>query len=72
MAKVANSIKTLTMASQATGKKRQKQSPPTVEDLLMIGKDMMKRSEKKMGAIECENRQFRELFGVNPEVALKA
>jgi hypothetical protein len=54
------------------GQKRKKSSTPTVEDLLLLGKDMMNRSEKKMGAPETEERRFRELFGVSPTVALIA
>jgi hypothetical protein len=33
---------------------------------------MMNRSSKEMGAIETEDRRFRELFGVGPLVALAA
>ena len=33
---------------------------------------MMNRSSKKMGAIETEDRRFRELLGVGPLVALHA
>ena len=53
-------------------RKRQKAEQPTVDDIWPIAKDMMNRSEKKMGAVAVESRRFRELFGVSPEVALKA
>jgi hypothetical protein len=52
--------------------KRKKATPPTLEDIFSAGRDMMSRSEKKMGAILEEDRRFREMFGVGPLVALTA
>ena len=54
------------------GSKRKKDVPPTLEDIIAAGKDMMNRSQKKMGAIVEEDRRFREMFGVGPVVALTA
>ena len=52
--------------------KRKKIIEPTLDDAFATGRDMMNRSTKKMGAIETEDRRFRELFGVGPLVALLA
>jgi hypothetical protein len=56
----------------ATRNKRKKDTLPMLEDIFTAGRDMMNRSEKKMGAILAEDRQFREMFGVGPLVALTA
>jgi hypothetical protein len=53
-------------------KKRQKPAEVTVKDVLGAGRDMMQRSEMKMGTIEVEERRFRDMFGASPEVALIA
>ena len=49
--------------------KRRKQAEVTATDFLVAGKEMMNRSEKKMGKIDSEERRFREMFGVDPKVA---
>ena len=49
-----------------------KPTQPTLADILNAGKDMMNRSEKKMGAVLQEDRRFREMFGIGPIVVLKA
>ena len=59
----------LTMADE-TLPKRRKQVEPTLEDVYAIGRDMMNRSSKEMGAMEAEERRFRDLFGVGAMVAL--
>ena len=52
--------------------KRKKDEPPSLQDVFNAGKDMMNRSEKEMGAIQVEDRRFREMFGVGPLIALSA
>lgn len=51
--------------------KQQKQTEITASDVLLTGRDMMHRSEKKMGTIDGEFRRFKEMFGVVPQVALQ-
>jgi hypothetical protein len=50
--------------------KKNKTTWPQAMDFILLGKDMMGRSEKRMGTMASEERRFRELFGVSPEVAL--
>ena len=52
--------------------KRKRPTEPTVEDVFSMGRDMMNRSTKKMGAILQEDRRFRDLFGVGATIALAA
>lgn len=63
--------KHLTMAENPPTK-RKKIVQPSLEDAYAMGRDMMNRSSKKMGAIQSEDRQFRDLFGVGAIVALAA
>ena len=52
--------------------KKVRQANPQLEEIMDRGRDMMNRSEKMMGAPATEDRRFREMFGVCPEVALVA
>ncbi len=52
--------------------KRTRTTQPTLEDAYDMGREMMNRSSKEMGAIETEDRRFRELFGVGGMTAIAA
>ena len=50
--------------------KRPPECPPELEDFYSAGRDIMRRSNKKFGAIATEERRFRELFGCGAPIAL--
>jgi hypothetical protein len=52
--------------------KRQRAAKPKLQDMFDAGRDMMNRHDKCMRAVGTEDRDFRELFGVGPMVALTA
>jgi hypothetical protein len=51
------------------------QNPTTVDDVYLLGKDMMNRGQLKLGSLgagRSEDRRFREMFGLKAPAALDA
>ena len=61
---------TSTGSADLTMTKQRWEAEATVDDFISLGRDLMGRSEHKMGAVASEECRFRELFGVGPAVAL--
>jgi len=50
--------------------KRKRESHPTAEDFMLIGKEVQNKSGRKIGAIMTEDRAFRDFFGTNVVVTM--
>ena len=59
-----------TVVMSTRGAKRKKETMVEVEDFYRVGKEMQNRSGTNIGAINNEDRRFRESFGCGAHVAL--